>query len=87
MQEILSLVQSLATNGKSIPTIVLIAALAGITVLGALHDVSSYAIVAIYSAVIGASAGHISGERQGRLEAENGQLKSAGSDAKTERDN
>ena len=85
IQEFYLLVRGLTENGKSVLAVVLLAALAGITVLGALHDVSSQAVVAVYSAIIGASVGHIGGQRQGRLEAENEHLTKASSARKVGR--
>ena len=46
--------------------VIVVAALAGITMLGALDKVSSDAVVAIYSLVIGGGLGHANGYRQGR---------------------
>ncbi len=45
--------------------VIVVVALAGITVLSALDRVSSDAVIAIYSLVIGGGLGHANGYRQG----------------------
>lgn len=62
------------SNGRVLLLVVLILALVGVTVLGALSDVDGQSIVAIYSAIIGGAIGHANGNLQGRLAAERERL-------------
>jgi len=74
-------IKSLISNGQTLIFEVLIAALVGITVLAALHDISSNAVVAIYSAIIGGGIGHLRGAAYGRQQAEIEHLKASQTDA------
>jgi len=73
--------RALISNGQTVVFGVLIAALVGVTVLGALHDISSNAVVAIYSAIIGGSIGHLNGVAYGRKAAATEQANTPASDA------
>lgn len=68
---------SSVSNGNANVTLVLVVAIIGVTVLGSLHDLNSYAVTAIFSGIIGAAVGHKSGSTVGRLQAENQHLKEA----------
>lgn len=61
-------------NGRLLLLIILTGGLVGVTVLGALHDIDSQSVVAIYSAIIGGAVGHANGNLQGRLAAERERL-------------
>lgn len=58
------------SNGRGLLLVVMLTALAGITVMGVLHDIDAQSIVALYSAIIGGAIGHANGNLQGRLAAE-----------------
>jgi len=74
-------IRDVISNGQTVIFGVLIAALVGVTVLGALHDISSNAVVAIYSAIIGGGIGHLNGVAYGKQAAANEQANTAPTDA------
>lgn len=61
-------------NGRLLLLLILVLALVGVTILGALGVVDGQSIVAIYSAIIGGAVGHANGNLQGRLAAQREQL-------------
>lgn len=61
-------------NGRLLLLLVLLMALLGVTLLGALRDIDGSSVVAIYSAIIGGAIGHANGNLQGRLAAERDRL-------------
>jgi hypothetical protein len=83
MQADFSALRELVSNGQTVIFGVLIAALVGATVLGALHDISSDAVVAIYSSIIGGGIGHLSGRAAAKRDAEIERLKATSSIAKS----
>jgi predicted membrane protein len=81
VQSLRDLLRRVTENGQTVIFGVLIAALVCATVLGALHDISSDAVVAIYSTLIGGGIGHLSGKALAKRDAEIERLKAAPLDA------
>lgn len=70
------------SNGRLFLLAILMPAIIGITVLGALHDVDEQVLVGIYSAVISGAFAHANGNLQGRLAAEREHLIADAAEAK-----
>lgn len=74
MTEAVNGTRAVFSNGRILLLVILVLALVSVTVLGALHDIDSESLVAIFSAIVGGAVGHANGNLQGRLAAERERL-------------